>query len=37
VPTTDQRDQLRRAVESVHLALEQRIGTAWMQAIRGAL
>lgn len=32
-----QRTQLRRAVESVHLALERRIGTAWMDAVRGAL
>jgi C4-dicarboxylate-binding protein DctP len=37
VPTAAQRAQLRRAVESVHLGLERRIGTAWMDAIRGAL
>jgi C4-dicarboxylate-binding protein DctP len=36
-PTARQRAELRRAVESVHLALERRIGTAWMEAIRGAL
>lgn len=36
-PTMAQRAQLRRAVESVHLALERRIGPAWMDAIRGAL
>ena len=36
-PTVAQRAQLRRAVESVHLALERRIGVAWMDAIRGAL
>ncbi len=37
VPTPAQRDQFRRAVESVHLALERRIGTAWMDAFRDAL
>ena len=37
IPTSEQRAQLRRAVESVHLALERRIGTTWMQTIRGAL
>jgi len=37
MPTSEQRAQLRRAVESVHLALERRIGTTWMQTMRGAL
>lgn len=36
-PTAAQRAQLGRAVESVHLALERRIGTAWMDTIRSAL
>lgn len=35
--TVAQRVLLRRAVESVHLALERRIGTPWMDAIRRAL
>lgn len=36
-PSAAQRAELRRAVESVHLGLERRIGTAWMDAIRRAL
>ena len=32
-----QRTALRRAVESVHVALERRIGADWMNAIRSAL
>lgn len=37
VPSLAQRAQLRRAVESVHVALERRIGTAWMDVVRGVL
>lgn len=35
--TAPQTSRLRQAVEPVHQALAQRIGQAWMEALRGAL
>lgn len=36
-PSPAQRERLRQAVRSVHQGLARRIGTAWMDAVQGAL
>jgi C4-dicarboxylate-binding protein DctP len=36
-PSAQQRERLRQAVEPVHTALAQRIGSSWMDALRDAL